>query len=210
VHAEDGAPARAVLVARFVQEIGLASTLSLLPFASQYLLGTPGWTAYYLASAVAGLLLSIPLWVRLARRLGKRDAWMLSAAINLVVFAGFFTLSEGDGAFVLAATFFAGAAGACSGVVAPSLLADVVDEDAAMTGERKEGAYFAAWTFAEKSAIGVKFLVVGAILQLTGFEPNAEQTDTALLGLRLAIAGLPCIGMLVVLALLRRLPRFGP
>ncbi len=202
--------ARAVLVARFVQEIGLASTLSLLPFASEYVLGTPGWTAFYLASAVTGLLLAIPLWVRLARRLGKREAWMLSAAINLVLFAGFFTLSQGDGAIVLVGSFFAGAAGACSGVVAPSLLADVVDVDEAMTGERKEGAYFAAWTFAEKSAIGVKFLVVGAILQLSGFEPNAEQTQTALFGLRVAIAGVPCLGMLMVLGLLRQLPRIEP
>jgi GPH family glycoside/pentoside/hexuronide:cation symporter len=197
-------------VARFVQEIGLASTLSLLPFASEYVLATPGWTAFYLASAVSGLLLAIPLWVRLARRLGKREAWMLSVAVNLVLFAGFFTLSRGDGAIVLVGIFFAGAAGACSGVVAPSLLADVVDVDEAVTGERKEGAFFAAWTFAEKSAIGVKFLVVGAILQLSGFEPNAEQTGSALLGLRLAIAGVPCLGMLVVLGLLRRLPRIGP
>ncbi len=202
--------ARAVLVARFVQEIGLASTLSLLPFASDYLLGTPGWTAYYLASAVAGLLLAIPIWVRLARRLGKREAWMVSVAVNLILFAGFFTLSRGDGALLLVGIFFAGAAGACSGVVAPSLLADLVDGDEAETGERKEGAYFAAWTFAEKSAIGVKFLVVGAILQLSGFEPNAEQGESALLGLRLAIAGVPVIGMLVVLGLLRRLPRMEP
>jgi hypothetical protein len=55
--------ARAVLGARLVQQIGLASTLGLLPFVSDYLVGTPGWTAYYLASAVTGLLLAIPLWV---------------------------------------------------------------------------------------------------------------------------------------------------
>ena len=75
--------------------------------------------------------------------------------VNLGVFAGFFTISEGDGAFVLAGIFIAGTAGACSGVVAPSLMADVVDGDERHTGERKEGVYFAAWSFAEKSALGV-------------------------------------------------------
>lgn len=199
--------ARAVVGARFAQEIALGSTLSLLPFASDYVLITPGWTAYYLASAVAGLLLAIPCWVVLARRLDKVACWRLAVCMNLVLFAGFFLLGEGDGLWVLAGIFFAGAAGACSGVVAPSLLADVVDGDETRTGERKEGVYFAAWTFAEKSAIGVKFLLLGWLLQLSGFEPNVSQTETAQLGLRIAIAGVPCLGMVAVLLLLARLPR---
>jgi GPH family glycoside/pentoside/hexuronide:cation symporter len=194
--------ARAVLGARFVQQIGLASTLSLLPFVSDYLVGTPGWTAYYLASAVTGLLLAIPVWVALSRRLGKVACWKLSAWINLVLFAGFFTCGQGDGLWILGGIFFAGAAGACSGVVAPSLLADVVDRDERRSGERKEGAYFAAWAFAEKSALGVKMVVVGAMLQFAGFEPNADQGQTALTGLRIAVAGVPCIGMVVALWML--------
>ncbi len=201
--------ARAILGARFAQEIALGSTLALLPFASDYILKTPGWTAFYLASAVSGLLLAIPVWVRLSRRLGKVACWRLSVTLTLVVHAAFFVASEGDAPWLLLGIFFAGASAACSGVVAPSLLADVVDGDEARTGERKEGVFFAAWTFVEKSAIGVKFLLIGALLQATGFEPHAEQTDTAILGLRVAIAGVPTLGMIVVLALLARLPGRG-
>jgi len=54
-------------------------------------------------------------------------------------------------------------------------------------------------------SLGVGALM-GLLLQLSGFEPGAEQTPGALLGLRLAIAGVPCLGMAVVLALLRGLP----
>jgi GPH family glycoside/pentoside/hexuronide:cation symporter len=125
--------------------------------------------------------------------------------MNLFLFGLFFFASEGDGLWVLGGIFFAGAAGACSGVVAPALLADLADGDEERTGERKEGVYFAAWTFAEKSAIGLKFVLVGGLLQLTGFEPNVEQSGAALLGLRFALAGIPCLGMLVVLAMLQRL-----
>ena len=83
-------------------------------------------------------------------------------------------------------------------------MADVIDGDEHDTGERKEGAYFAAWSFAEKSALGAKFLLLGVLLQLTGFESNVEQNETALFGLRVAVAGIPCLGMIARLAMLLR------
>jgi Na+/melibiose symporter-like transporter len=55
----------------------------------------------------------------------------------------------------------------------------VIDYDERMTGERKEGSYFAAWNFVYKSAAGVMLLLTGFVLQVAGFVPNQEQSMDA-------------------------------
>jgi GPH family glycoside/pentoside/hexuronide:cation symporter len=76
--------------------------------------------------------------------------------------------------FILA--FFAGLSAGCGGTIAPSVQGDIVDYDEMMTGERKEGSYFAAFNFVQKSATGVMILITGWVLQVVGFIPNVEQT----------------------------------
>ena len=65
----------------------------------------------------------------------------------------------------------ANAAG-CGGTVGPSIQGDVIDYDEFLTGERKEGSYFSAWSFVQKSATGVMLLLTGFVLQVV--EPHAN------------------------------------
>ena len=76
--------------------------------------------------------------------------------------------------FILA--FFAGLSAGCGGTIAPSVQSDIIDFDEFKTGERKEGSYFAAFNFVQKSAIGVMILVTGWVLEFSGFVPNEVQT----------------------------------
>ena len=46
-----------------------------------------------------------------------------------------------------------------------------------MTGERKEGAYIAVWNLVRKIAGSITAFVIGIALQVSGFEPNVEQTE---------------------------------
>jgi len=73
--------------------------------------------------------------------------------------------------------FFAGLSAGCGGTIAPSVQGDIVDYDEMVTGERKEGSYFAAFNFVQKSATGVMILITGWVLQVEGFVPNVEQTQ---------------------------------
>ena len=80
--------------------------------------------------------------------------------------------------YICVAAAFAGLAAGCGGTISPSIQGDVIDYDEMMTGERKEGSYFAAWNFVYKSATGIMLLMTGFVLQLSGFAPNEEQTMT--------------------------------
>jgi GPH family glycoside/pentoside/hexuronide:cation symporter len=85
----------------------------------------------------------------------------------------------------------------CGGVLANALLADVIDLDARRTGERKEGVYSAAMLLALKVGTALALGASGPVMTATGFEPNVEQSDASLVGLRILFAGMPCLGFLV-------------
>ena len=105
----------------------------------------------------------------------KRSSWRV-AAMAVIVVAG-----------------IGGAAAGCLDVLFPSIQADVIDWDELRTGERKEGIYFATWNFAAKTAIGLSGMIVGFVLEASGFEPNVEQTDMARWAIRALMSALPFV-----------------
>ena len=176
-----------------LEQLGFTALVSLLPFLSDYVLLTPGYTSYYVFGAVASMILSIPAWIVVSRRVGKKPAWLFSVAVKTLAFGAMCFLGAGDVVPVLAVCVVFGLMNGCSAVVAPSLQADVVDWDEARTGERKEGTYFATFNFAHKCAAGLSIWITGTVLTLTGFEPNAEQSERALLGIRFLVAAFPMV-----------------
>jgi len=90
-----------------------------------------------------------------------------------------------------------GTAAGCGAMIGPSIQADVIDYDEYKTGQRKEGAYFAAWNFVYKSATGITIMTTLWVLEVTGFQPNAEQTESAKLAIvsLYSLAPLVCYGI---------------
>ena len=73
------------------------------------------------------------------------------------------------------------------------MLADVIDADELATGQRKEGAYTAAFTFTFQVGSGITVALVGFALALSGFRPNVEQTPAAVWTMRGLFAGAPLV-----------------
>jgi GPH family glycoside/pentoside/hexuronide:cation symporter len=92
-------------------------------------------------------------------------------------FGGMFFIKEGSIYLISGLAMLAGTAAGCGAMVGPSIQADVIDYDEYMTGQRKEGAYFAAWNFVFKSATGIMIMATLGVLEIVGFEPNVEQTE---------------------------------
>ena len=74
-------------------------------------------------------------------------------------------------------TILAGGIGIAS-VVVPSIKADIIDFDELQTGERKEGAYTAAWNFIRKAGAGLAIGGSGLLLQWSGYDGEAEVRGT--------------------------------
>lgn len=121
------------------------------------------------------------MWIPLSRKFGKIKLWVFSLAFTGISFGGIFVIPFLDGVNERLIVMFAGAllggmAAGCGGAIGPSVKGDVIDYDEYLTGERKEGSYFAALNFVFKSATGIMLLVTGFVLQFSGFIPNQPQT----------------------------------
>jgi len=144
---------------------------------------------------------SVPLWLKLAERVGKHLAFAATVPLIIAICASFFFLGEGD---VVPAVILIALEGVGLGAwffLAPAMLADVVDLDEAQTGEERTGLYFSVFGMLNKAGVALGVLVGTSLPPLFGFEPSDPvHTEEALLGFRavFAFAGAP----LALLALL--------
>ena len=173
--------AKLLLVVTFIEHIGSAAIGVLTLYIAHYILGRPLMAVWVILCYMVPSALSVPLWIPLSRRIGKIRLWRYSMLLTGFSFGGMFLLMYVDGDlqlyFMCALAAAAGTSAGCGGTLSPSVQSDVIDYDELVTGERKEGAYFAAWHFVYKSAYGVMLLITGFSLQIAGFVPNIEQSD---------------------------------
>jgi GPH family glycoside/pentoside/hexuronide:cation symporter len=189
--------ARLLLVVFFIENLGSAVLMVLLPYFTHYIMDAEGMSAAILLAYALPNLLFTPAWVWLTRRFGKKPLWVFSMAMLAFAFGGIFFVQQGDLVLLFALSLLAGLGGGCGAVVGPSIQADVIDWDELHTGERKEGAYFAAWNFVRKSATGVTVVVAGFALEAAGFQANQEQTEAARYTIRTLMALFPAAAYVV-------------
>jgi len=200
--------ARLVLIVTFIEYIGSSVIAILTLYVAQYIVGRPELAVLIILTYMIPSTLSVPMWIPLSRIFGKVRLWMFSMLLTGASFGGMFVLPFVELElrvpiiFVLAA--FAGLSAGCGGTIAPSIQSDIIDYDEYLTGERKEGSYFAAFNFVQKSAIGIMILVTGWVLQLSGFVPNQEQTMTVQVSIAFLYGLLPLIAYAIGAALFTR------
>jgi GPH family glycoside/pentoside/hexuronide:cation symporter len=167
-----------LLLVQFVDSLGLGVVGVIAPFMAEYIIKRPDLIGVLPAFLVIPQIASIPLWVRLSRRFGKKQVWIVSMVGVGLSFGGNIFVGENTVVLISVLLVFTGFFSGCGGAVAPSLLADVIDFDEYETGERKEGVYSAALGFAFKCGAALIVIIAGFALQWAGFVPNAEQTAT--------------------------------
>ncbi len=136
------------------------------------------WFAFILLGEGIVGLLSVPLWMRVARRYGKHRAMAVASAWLAVWCLPIPFLGAGDGWWYAAIIVIRGLQGGAGSILIPSMVADTVDVDTVRTGKSRAGAYY-AWTGAiAKLAIGLGAFVGTALPAAFGFE-NANLTNSA-------------------------------
>ena len=185
--------ARVLLLVFVIQQLGVTTLMTIMPFLSEYVLLTPEWTFAYIGTLFVSAIVGVPIWIRIKPRGGKKGGLILAMATIGLGIAALWFAGEGDVAIVFAVGAVGGLASAGTDVLFPSIQADVIDWDELQTGERKEGAYFAAWAFASKGAGALSSTLVGFALTAIGFVPNAAQTPEVREGILLLAALAPAV-----------------
>jgi GPH family glycoside/pentoside/hexuronide:cation symporter len=187
--------ARRLLIVALIEHLGSANITILTPYASHYIIGTPHLTPFYVLCYMVAAVTTALFWVRLAKSYDKKQLWTFSMMLTGLAFGGMFFCGEGDWIPVALLATLGGVGGGCGPVIAPSIQSDIIDFDEHRTGQRKEGAYFAAFSFAFKGSAGLTLMLTGFVLQFSGFEPNVEQTETAKLAIRSLFALFPLVSL---------------
>jgi GPH family glycoside/pentoside/hexuronide:cation symporter len=189
-----------LLMAKTLQLFGLAAvSAAMLFFIKSVIGGTESTLAIWgLANSVASIV-SMPLWLKIARRLGKRNTYILS--ILLFCANGFTWLLAGPGepmSLILARAIAGGLFSAGLLLMGQSILPDTIEYDHYRSGQRREGVYAGAYGFVEKASTALGPLVIGVLLQALGFSPKAAtQTHDGTLAVYLAVAVVPAGAYLI-------------
>ena len=200
-------PFRRLLTAYFLNSIanGLPATLFLLYV--NHTLQAASWAGPLLFVYFACGVASIPLWIRLSARWGKHRAWIAAMVLGTGVFALVPLLGPGDVWWFLAICVVTGMALGADLTLPASMQADVVDLDTLKSGRQRTGIYFALWGIATKLALALAVGIAFPLLELAGFEADAEtQSGTALLALVLLYSVVPAAFKLGAIALFAGYP----
>ena len=193
-------PFMILLASYTVAAIGSNLPATLIPYYVEYVIGDPDVEAFLLLYFVTGIVL-LPLWVWAAKRIGKKWAWIIAAAINSMTFAGVFFLGRGDVLEYAVLVVLSGLGFGATLALPSAMQADVIDYEELRTGSRREGEIIGIWAVSKKLAAAFGVFVAFPILGITGYEPNVEQTENVELALRTLYALVPSLFNLLGLAI---------
>lgn len=121
-------------------------------------------------------ILSLPLWIRLAERIGKKNTWLIGGFLFVCITPSFLLLGAGDlwGFFVCLGIY--GVAGGNFGALSMAMKADVIEIASHRQGEDLAGSYIAVWSLGQKLMSALALGTALPLLQVLGFDPNAQNT----------------------------------
>lgn len=140
---------------------------------------------YFLSGAAL-----IVFWVKLAARIGKYKAWLLSMLLAVFTFIWAFTLQPGDFIAYGIICVLSGLALGADLALPPSIVADRVN---AQKTEGEATQYYALLAFIPKTAIAIASGISLLILDYLGFVPGQSNSDQVMSGVITLYALVPCV-----------------
>lgn len=153
-------------------------------------------------------MLAAPVWVRVAKRIGKHRAMML-ALIGYGIFQTGTLLIPGDN--FAAAAFgmaLAGVPAVAPAFLLRAMLADVSDAETLRSGKERTGLFYAALVAVQKLGYAIPVGLSYTVLELIGFVPRlgAGNTPAAIDGLELLFVIPPVVLAIAALLIVRGWP----
>lgn len=167
----------------------------------------PALIGTMIAVSAVSATLATPFWVKLARRIGKQRTYFIGLAIAAVMSLPVLFLPPGLPMALFILLFLAGIGDAATQLCPNAMVPDTVEYDEQRTGQRREGAIFGTWLLCRKLGMAAGAFVVSLFLSLFGFVAGADlgaQSETAMLGIRISYALIPCSLWIAAMLVLRR------
>ena len=162
-------------------------------------------TLFGCVGALVTTFLVIPIVAKMSKKMGKKNAFIISQSISIIgyIMLWFLFIPGKPYMFIFALPFFSFGIGSLFTLMM-SMTADVIDLDELNTGKRREGVFGAIYWWMVKFGFAIAGLLSGAIMTAVGFDSNlVTQPDGAITGLRIFYSGLPILGTLIAIYVMR-------
>lgn len=172
---------------------------AILVYYANYYLRVPEQANYFVLAAQGAAIVFIPLWVWAAKKLDKRRAFMWGVLSWIVVLLGIFALGPEQLGLAYALAALSGSGIATAYVLPWAMVPDVVEDDEARCGQRREGSYYAFASFFQKLATGAALWMMGMALARTGYVTPVSgqalpvQPESAVEAIRLFVGPVPAV-----------------
>ena len=186
--------------AKICQFLSFASveTTSLLFMLNVLELGYVGQMELAIAMNIMSAL-SMPGWLWVERRMGKRNAYIIALAIMSCTSLSWLVATPDMGLSGLIVRGIGGGAGAGGMILfSISMLSDALAYDRDLTGMQREGLLSSVVAVVEKTSFAFGVALVGIMLSRAGYVPTRDgeiirQPETAITALYLAFAAIPVV-----------------
>jgi len=177
-----------------------------------YYLKEPGLYTTIMGGLLICAALSLIIYVRLSKKLGKRNTYLIGAGYWILALSFLVFFREGVSAYILIGyAILLGLGLGVSYAIPWSMLPEVIDADEVVSGQRREGLYSGVMTFLRKLSTSVVILGMSYILDISGYISSTAggtvaQPQSAVLAIKYTTAIGPIVFLIFALVSAIRFP----
>ena len=162
-------------------------------------------TLFGCLGALATTFIVIPIVAWMSKKMEKKKAFLICQGISIFgyILLWFLFIPGKPYMFIFALPFFSFGIGSLFTLMM-SMTADVCDMDELESGKRREGVFGAIYWWMVKFGFAIAGLLTGVIMSVVAFKAGAPtQPEGAVNGLRLFFSGVPILGTLIAMWVMR-------
>jgi GPH family glycoside/pentoside/hexuronide:cation symporter len=200
-------PFRQVIQAHVGFQIGVGAVMVCTAYFSRQVLHVSDvWLGSFFLAKTVGNLVSVPMWLRVAKRFDKKRAYIASlAAYGLLNLSWLFAGPTEPMVLMFGRMFLIGIAmGGCI-LLSYSVITDVIRYDTLRTGMRQEGTFSGIVSFVDKAFQAAGVALVGFLLSSMGYVASVhgahvQQSASAIRAIYIGFSAIPALAALVCIA----------
>ncbi|XOV89631.1 MAG: MFS transporter [Pseudomonadota bacterium] len=169
-------------------------------FVTFYLLADATQWPLIVLTYLLGQFFGTPIIMAIAPRFNKHTLLATCTAISVAVFSLVLLFEPGDYYLYMALNLVTGLLAPANAILAPSMAADVIDQDTLETGEQRGALFMALWGMADKFAIAASAAIALPLVAFFGFDPTLASDAAGLKALHYSFCGVPVFFFIISIA----------
>lgn len=175
---------------------------AMLNYYFKYNLHDEGLFSVALGSVFLVAAVSVPVWVLIAKKTGKKAVYFLGTGIYALSMASIYFVQAPDMTTIVPIFVAAGIGFGGMNLSIWSLVPDTVEYAQWKLGARTEGMQYGVYVFITKLGASLSMLLAGWGLDVTGYVANVSQSAGSLAGIRLLTSLAPAAFLVIAMIIL--------